>query len=70
VAFTAAVAAVLLGVVSDAHAARTPKTLTVAPTTHDAKCRAAQFDSIGDAIEASGPGDTAQGKRLPPRRAR
>jgi hypothetical protein len=57
-AFTAAVAALALGLVSDAAAAHKPQTLTVGPTKGDASCPAAQFDSIREAIEAAGPGDT------------
>jgi hypothetical protein len=57
-AFTAVVVALAVGLVSDAAAAHKPKTLTVAPTTNDASCPAARFDSIREAIEAAGPGDT------------
>src|SRR5512133_3025351 len=57
-AFTAAVAALALGLVSEAAAALKPKTLTVAPTKKDANCPDARFDSIREAIEAAGPGDT------------
>ena len=57
-AFTAAVAALALGLVSNAQAAHKPKTLTVAPAKGQATCPAARFDSIREAIEAAGPGDT------------
>src|SRR3954447_2916042 len=57
-AFIAAVAALALGLASDAQAAHKPKTLTVAPTKQDASCPAARFDSIREAVEAAGPGDT------------
>src|SRR5512133_915191 len=57
-AFTATVAVLALGLVSEAAAAHKPKTLTVAPTKNDAGCPDARFDSIREAIEAAGPGDT------------
>ena len=47
-----------LGLVSEAAAAHKPKTLTVAPAKHDASCPDARFDSIREAIEAAGTGDT------------